>query len=89
MTWPQYFDGKVWENEIAQRFGIKGIPGNVPRRQRWKNRRVKSARQCAGGGRSKSSGWGVAKLRIFPAISGFPSSNCGDTKPFHESGKSN
>ncbi len=26
MTWPQYFDGKVWENEIAQRFGIKGIP---------------------------------------------------------------
>ncbi len=26
MTWPQYFDGKVWENEIARRFGIKGIP---------------------------------------------------------------
>ena len=26
MTWPQYFDGKVWENDIARRFGIKGIP---------------------------------------------------------------
>ncbi len=26
MTWPQYFDGKGWENEIAQRYGIKSIP---------------------------------------------------------------
>lgn len=26
MPWPQYFDGKVWGNEIAQRYGIKGIP---------------------------------------------------------------
>lgn len=26
MTWPQYFDGKGWENEIAQRFGIGSIP---------------------------------------------------------------
>jgi len=26
MAWPQYFDGKGWENEIAQRFGIRGIP---------------------------------------------------------------
>jgi len=26
MTWPQYFDGKGWENEIAQRFGIHQIP---------------------------------------------------------------
>lgn len=26
MTWPQYFDGKGWENEISTRFGIHGIP---------------------------------------------------------------
>ena len=26
MTWPQYFDGLVWENKIARRFGIEGIP---------------------------------------------------------------
>ncbi len=26
MTWPQYFDGRVWDNEISSRFGITGIP---------------------------------------------------------------
>ncbi len=26
MTWPQYFDGKGWGNEIAQRFGIGQVP---------------------------------------------------------------
>jgi len=26
MPWPQYFDGKGWANEIAQRFGIGSIP---------------------------------------------------------------
>ena len=26
MTWPQYFDGKGWANEIGKRFGIEGIP---------------------------------------------------------------
>ncbi len=26
MPWPQYFDGKGWENELAQHFGIRGIP---------------------------------------------------------------
>lgn len=26
MPWPQYFDGKGWENEISQRFGITSIP---------------------------------------------------------------
>ncbi len=26
MDWPQYFDGKGWENEIAQRFGVSSIP---------------------------------------------------------------
>ena len=26
MTWPQYFDGKKWENEISTRFGIDSIP---------------------------------------------------------------
>ncbi len=26
MTWPQYFDGKGWENSISSRFGITEIP---------------------------------------------------------------
>jgi thiol-disulfide isomerase/thioredoxin len=26
MTWPEYFDGKTWGNEISARFGIKEIP---------------------------------------------------------------
>lgn len=26
MTWPQYFDGKGWGNEIAQQYGISSIP---------------------------------------------------------------
>ncbi len=26
MTWPQYFDGKVWENKLAMQYGIMGIP---------------------------------------------------------------
>lgn len=26
MTWPQFFDGKGWENEIAQRFRIQSVP---------------------------------------------------------------
>jgi len=26
MPWPQYFDGKGWQNELAQRFGISSIP---------------------------------------------------------------
>ena len=26
MTWPQYFDGKGWQNVFAQKFGIDGIP---------------------------------------------------------------
>ena len=26
MPWPQYFDGKGWENEIASRYKITGIP---------------------------------------------------------------
>ncbi|MCG8601128.1 MAG: TlpA family protein disulfide reductase [Verrucomicrobiales bacterium] len=26
MTWPQYFDGKAWGNEIAQKYGISAIP---------------------------------------------------------------
>ncbi len=26
MAWPQYFDGKGWQNELAQHFGIQGIP---------------------------------------------------------------
>jgi thiol-disulfide isomerase/thioredoxin len=26
MTWPQHFDGKGWQNEIAQSFGIRSIP---------------------------------------------------------------
>ena len=26
MTWPQFFDGKGWENELAKRFGIQTVP---------------------------------------------------------------
>jgi thiol-disulfide isomerase/thioredoxin len=26
MTWPQYFDGKVWDNELGKFYGIRGIP---------------------------------------------------------------
>jgi thiol-disulfide isomerase/thioredoxin len=26
MTWPQFFDGKGWENEFAQRFKIQSVP---------------------------------------------------------------
>ena len=26
MAWPQYFDGKRWENEIGRQYGINGIP---------------------------------------------------------------
>ena len=26
MTWPQYFDGKGWENEVSTKYGIDSIP---------------------------------------------------------------
>lgn len=26
MPWPQYFDGKHWENDIARRYAVSGIP---------------------------------------------------------------
>jgi thiol-disulfide isomerase/thioredoxin len=26
MVWPQYFDGKMWDNEISSRYGISSIP---------------------------------------------------------------
>jgi len=26
MTWPQYYDGKMWDNDIGRRFGIQAIP---------------------------------------------------------------
>ena len=26
MPWPQYFDGKGWQNEISGKFGISSIP---------------------------------------------------------------
>jgi thiol-disulfide isomerase/thioredoxin len=26
MAWPQYFDGKVWENDFGRQFGIQSIP---------------------------------------------------------------
>src|ERR1700761_3777861 len=29
MTWPQYFDGKGWDNEISSSFGISEIPTMV------------------------------------------------------------
>jgi thiol-disulfide isomerase/thioredoxin len=29
IRWPQYFDGKTWDNEISKRFGIHSIPSTV------------------------------------------------------------
>ena len=26
MVWPQYFDGRGWDNSLAQRFGVRSIP---------------------------------------------------------------
>ena len=26
MTWQQYFDGKGWENKLAQKYGVQSIP---------------------------------------------------------------
>ncbi len=26
MNWPQYFDGKFWENDLASRFGVRALP---------------------------------------------------------------
>jgi thiol-disulfide isomerase/thioredoxin len=26
MVWPQYFDGKGWDNEVSSKFGIQSIP---------------------------------------------------------------
>jgi thioredoxin-like negative regulator of GroEL len=26
MNWPQFFDGKGWDNELAQRFKIQSVP---------------------------------------------------------------
>jgi hypothetical protein len=26
MPWPQYFDGKVWQNDYGQKYGIEAIP---------------------------------------------------------------
>jgi thiol-disulfide isomerase/thioredoxin len=26
MTWPQFFDGKGWDNELAKRFNIQSVP---------------------------------------------------------------
>jgi thiol-disulfide isomerase/thioredoxin len=26
MTWPQFFDGQGWDNELSRRFGVNSIP---------------------------------------------------------------
>ena len=26
IAWPQYFDGNYWNNDVAVRFGVRGIP---------------------------------------------------------------
>jgi len=26
LVWPQYFDGKFWQNEVAQKYAVSGIP---------------------------------------------------------------
>ena len=37
MTWPQYFDGKHWKNEISTRYGIQSIPAMFLLDQEGKN----------------------------------------------------
>jgi thiol-disulfide isomerase/thioredoxin len=29
LTWPQYFDGQVWNNKLTQLYGVRGIPYTV------------------------------------------------------------
>jgi len=29
IMWPQYFDGKWWNNDVAVRYGIKSIPTTI------------------------------------------------------------
>jgi thiol-disulfide isomerase/thioredoxin len=29
IQWPQYYDGKGWDNAISRRFGVNGIPSTV------------------------------------------------------------
>ena len=26
ISWPQYFDGKYWQNDLAMRYGVRSIP---------------------------------------------------------------
>jgi thiol-disulfide isomerase/thioredoxin len=28
LPWPQYFDGKVWDNKLAERYGVDGLPSS-------------------------------------------------------------
>lgn len=28
MTWPQFFDGKGWQNELAKKYGIRSVPAS-------------------------------------------------------------
>lgn len=28
MTWPQFFDGQVWKNKLAVKYGIEAIPSS-------------------------------------------------------------
>jgi hypothetical protein len=29
MTWPQFFDGQGWSNELAVKYGVQAIPFTV------------------------------------------------------------
>ena len=29
MSFPQYFDGKKWNNQVAKKYGVRGIPRTV------------------------------------------------------------
>ncbi len=29
MTWPQFFDGQGWSNELAVKYGVESIPFTV------------------------------------------------------------
>ena len=29
MTWPQFFDGQTWTNQLAVKYGVEALPFNV------------------------------------------------------------
>ena len=43
MDWPQYFDGKGWQNDLSTKHNISSIPAHFPHWQGWQDRRLQFA----------------------------------------------